>query len=489
MSLFRRAMMYVTRKRGKSMLLLLILFVIATMVLSGAAIREATRTAQLNVRQALGGIFTMTQNTSDSGKWQSEAVGGYGYQSWYTGEQLTEKIADIIMEKVEGIRGYNATATSYVIAANADGKTLTLLEADNDDGMNGLLGSYGDFNSTVTTFASTNTAFDSYFTGGYLELTEGRHVTSKDRNAVMISKELAELNGLKCGDKLILHMSEFKASMVGVNMEETEMEVEIVGLFHATAKSTATLSNWSMDNAIYTTMSVVRHVRPDTPDEGYEKIHFYVNDPAALDSIVEQIKALPDIDPTDFVIQSDSSAVDSVMKPLSNMNNLVSVLILLVLIVGAVILYLILASRVKERVHESGILLSLGFSKRNIVCQYLMEVLVIALFAFALSILASSAVAETVGSQLLKYTMTDTSSVSSSGTTGTYADGNVIVDSDDYAPEFEGQGKLTNIEVVIRPYDILVFYSAGLLIICVSVMMAALPVLRMKPREILSQMS
>lgn len=489
MSLFRRAIMYITRKRGKSMLLLLLLLVIASLVLSGVAIKEATRTAQLNVRQALGGIFTMEQNTSDSSKWDSKAVGGYGYQSWYTGEPLTEELADTIMEKVDGIRGYNATATSYVIAANADGKTLELLEAGNDDGMNGLLGSYGDFNSTVTTFASTNTAFDSYFTGGYLELAEGRYVTSKDQNAVMISKELAELNGLKIGDKLILHMSEFKASMMGVNAKETEVEVEIAGLFHATAKSSTALSNWSMDNAIYTTMNVVRHVRPDTLDEGYEKIHFYVNDPAELDSIVGQIRLLPDIDPTDFIVQSDSSDVDSVMKPLSNMNSLVSVLILLVLIVGAVILYLILASRVKERVHESGILLALGFSKRNITCQYLTEVLVIALFAFALSIFASSLVAETVGSQLLNYTMTDTLSENSSEMPGTYIDGNAIVNSDDYAPEFEGRGNLTKIEVVIRPNAIFILCGTGLVIICFSVMMAALPVLRMKPREILSRMS
>lgn len=490
MSLFHRALLYITRKRSKSILLFLILLVIATLVLSGIAIKDAAQTAQLNVRQALGGIFTMEQNTSDSSKWESKAVGDYGYQSWYTGKQLSEELADTIMKKVDGIRGYNATAVNYVVAANIDGKTLELLESDNeDDGMNGLLGSYGDFNSTVTTFASTNTVFDSYFTGGYLELTEGRHVTSKDQNAVMISKELAERNGLAAGDKLLLHMSEFKASMMGVDPKDTKVEVEIVGLFHATAKSSTTLSNWSMDNAIYTTMNIVRHVRPDSPDEGYEKIHFYVNDPAELDSIVKKIKALPDIDPTDFIIQSDSSNVDSVMEPLKNMNHLVSVLILLVLLVGAVILYLILSSRIKERIHESGILLSLGFSKRNIACQYLTEVLVLALLAFTLSIFTSRAVAGTVGNQLLDYTITDIPAENSTELPGTSVDGNAIVGSDDFTPEFESQGTLTKIKVTIQPSAILILYGTGLVLICTSVIMAALPILRMKPREILSQMS
>lgn len=489
MSLFHRALMYITRKRGKTILLFLLLLMIATLALSGIAIRNAAKTAQLNVRQALGGIFTMEQNTSDSSKWESKAVGNYGEQSWYTGKQLSEEIADTIMSKVDGIRGYNATATNYVVAANEKGETLELLESDSDDGMNALLGSYGDFNSTVTTFASTDTAFDSYFTGGYLELTDGRHVTSEDQNAVMISQELAERNGLKAGDKLILHMSEFKASMMGIDPDDTKMEVEIVGLFHATAKSSTSLSNWSMDNAIYTTLNVVQHVRPDSPDEGYEKIHFYVNDPAELDSIIEQIKALPDIDPTDFIIQSDSSNVDSVMEPLTNMDHLMSVLILLVILVGTGILYLILASRIKERIHESGILLSFGFSKRNIAFQYITEVLIIALLAFTLSIFTSNAVAGTIGRQLLDYTITDTGSQQNSELPGTTIDGNTIASSEDFAPQFEGQGTLTQIEVDITPFTIFVLYAAGIGIICLSVVLAAAPILRMKPREILSRMS
>lgn len=489
MSLFYRALAYIVRKRGKSISLFLLLLVIATLVLSGVAIKDAAQTAQLNVRQALGGVFTMEQNRSDSGKWESKAVGSYGEQSWYTGKQLSEEIADTIMEKVEGIRGYNATATSYVVAANSAGETLELLESDSEEGMNGLLGSYGDFNTTVTAYASTNTSFDSYFTGGYLELADGRHVTSEDQNSVMISKELAELNGLNVGDKLILHMSEFKASMVGVDPEETKMEVEIVGLFHATAKSSAMLSNWSMDNSVYTTMNVVRHVRPDTPDEGYEKINFYANDPAELEHIVKQVRALPDIDTEDFIVQSDSSNVDSVMEPLKNMNHLVSVLIVLILLVGAAILCLILSIRIKERVRESGILLSLGFSKKHIVCQYLTEIIVIAIASFTLSVFTSGAVANTIGNQLLDYTMVDAATENSSDAPGTNIDGTAIVGSDDFAPEFQGRGNLTEIEVAIKPAAIFTLYGVGILIICFSVMMAALPVLRMKPREILSQMS
>ena len=490
MSLFQRAFLYVTRKRAKTAILFLLLTVIATLVLSGAAIKGAVKTAQLNVRQALGGIFTMRQNTSDSSKWESQKVGDFGYQSFYMGKQLSVGLADMIMDKVKGIRGYNASAISYVVAANAQGKVLELLESENGDGgLGGILGSYGDFASTVTTFADTNTEFDSYFTGGYLELVEGRHITYQDKDKVMLSKVLAELNGLTIGDKLILRMSEFKASMTGKDVEKTRVEVEIVGLFHATAKSSTMLSNWSMDNALYTTMDVVGQVRPEVLKERYEKINFYVNDPAKLPEIVKQVNALPDIDPTDFVVDVDTGDADAVMKPLENMDRLVSILVLLVVMVGAAVLYLVLSGRIKERTSESGILLSLGLSRKNIVCQYLAEVVLIAVFAFAFSIFTSGIVARGAGERLIDYTVAKQEQEGNGEGVGTIVDGSTIVNSSDFAPVFERNETLTKIEVNIPISGIWILYGAGTGIIFLSVLAAGLPVMRMKPREILALMS
>ncbi len=47
---------------------------------------------------------------------------------------------------------------------------------------------------------------------------------------MLLSKELAEQNGLKIRDKLLLHMSEFKASMTGEEVKETQVEVRKNGL-------------------------------------------------------------------------------------------------------------------------------------------------------------------------------------------------------------------------------------------------------------------
>ncbi len=57
MSIFKRAFLYVTRKRGKTILLFAILLIMATFVLTGLSVWKASKAAQRNLRQSLGGKF------------------------------------------------------------------------------------------------------------------------------------------------------------------------------------------------------------------------------------------------------------------------------------------------------------------------------------------------------------------------------------------------------------------------------------------------
>lgn len=199
------------------------------------------------------------------------------------------------------------------------------------------------------------------------------------------------------------------------------------------------------------------------------------------------MQKLPDINPTDFVVDMDTGDADAVMKPLANLDKLVSILVLLVVVVGATVLYLVLTGRVKERAKESSILLSLGLSRKNIVCQYLAEVVFIAVFAFAFSIFTSAAVARTAGAKLLDYTAAQKEQEEEGF--GTSIDGDTIVNSNDFVPVFERKERLTRIQVEIPKSGILLLLGAGFGIILLSVLAAGLPVLRMKPREILARIN
>ena len=66
MNVFKRAWLYVTRKRGKTALLFAILLIMATFVLTGLSIWKASEAAQLALRQSLGGKFDIFVDWSNS---------------------------------------------------------------------------------------------------------------------------------------------------------------------------------------------------------------------------------------------------------------------------------------------------------------------------------------------------------------------------------------------------------------------------------------
>ncbi len=66
MSIFKRAFLYVMRKRGKTFLLFAILLIMATFVLTGLSIWKALETAQLDLWQSLGGKFDVFVDWSNS---------------------------------------------------------------------------------------------------------------------------------------------------------------------------------------------------------------------------------------------------------------------------------------------------------------------------------------------------------------------------------------------------------------------------------------
>ena len=124
-------------------------------------------------------------------------------------------------------------------------------------------------------------------------------------------------------------------------------------------------------------------------------VDFYVDDPGEMEKIASQIKAL-DLDWDSFTLTIDNSAYEAVASPLTAMQNLIVWLIVGCVAVSVGILVLILSMWIKQRRHETGILLSVGISKSRIILQYTVEVLMIAIVAFGLSFFTSSLISQGV---------------------------------------------------------------------------------------------
>ena len=155
-----------------------------------------------------------------------------------------------------------------------------------------------------------------------------------------------------------------------------------------------------------------------------------------------------------------------------------------------VILCLVLASRVKERMHESGVLLSLGFGRWAILSQYLVEAALVAVVAFALSVPIGAMIGQFVGDGLLGMSRAGTGG-GTGGTGGglTSKDGMTVANSDMMSPSFTPNADMGSIHVVIDGWTIAGLYGLGLALVAVSVGLSGVVLMRRRPKDILAAMS
>ena len=152
----------------------------------------------------------------------------------------------------------------------------------------------------------------------------------------------------------------------------------------------------------------------------------------------------------------------------------------------------------KSRIHETGVLLSIGFGKGAVVGQYLAEVLLIAVFAFALSFLTSNLIAGQIGNSLpqaqVQSTEEQTGPQDDNGLQiklkdDANQDDVVINDNGDGGEPVEKNAAVEPLNVAIGLDNMLQLYLIGFAIIVLSVGISSASVMRLKPREILSKMS
>ena len=409
MNVYKRALLYVIRKKGKSLTLFLLLFLITESVMVGISIRDGTAKAAENLRATIGASFTMSGNINNLDFHDGEAG--------YTAEKIPISLNTVEqIRNIEGIKTYNA-------------EQHTSVTAEEIYYLSGM--------SSGSLSANTETACQTDFINGILELTEGRHITEDDRDAALISDKLAAENNLQVGSELILE------SASDDSREQTK--VLIVGLYSSNGKM-------EYDNdTIFTTHDIYWKLSGQKPFGYSGNITFYVTDPKELNHIVEQVQQITSIQWEDYFIRINESEYKAVAYQIQTMERLTEILITVIAGVGFIVVALVLAMRIKNRIHEAGIFLSVGESAPQIMLQLICEILMIAVLVFLVSPML----------------------------------GRFIVGQVEAALKNMG----TVIAMPISLKTMALQFLLETLIIVFAVVTAALPVARMKPKDILSKMS
>ena len=455
MNFISRAWLYIIRKKGKSILLFIILLVMATFVLTALALGNASNAAQMELRKSLGGSFLIGFDYTENNPYlKVESVDGG------TLVYSTQQISPELVEQVRSIDGVNycsATTESLAVLPSLD------LFAGN-------IPIEEEFRISSKILGTWKSEELSRFTSGQLALTEGRHIMPGDKNKGLISKDLADKNGLKIGD---------------VIQTDKGVEIEIVGLFvpkEIEGINDQVTTYDKIQNLIISDLAT-RIANENSPaTQGFNELTVSVDDPQNMENIITKVKEIKGVDWKGFAIMVDNEGYENAAFSLQQLSELVSTILIVVLIVSVVILSLILTLWSRTRVHETGILLSLGIRKLSILGQYIAEVLIIAVLAFSLSYFSSNAIAGQMGTILQPE----------------QSAANVQVEEDGISAGSRGEAgtdmgtqeiEMPQLQVTVQIQDMGVLFLIGLGIVTVSAGISSISVMRLKPREILSKMS
>lgn len=476
MSIFKRAFLYVTRKRGKTILLFAILLIMATFVLTGLSIWKASKVAQLNLRQSLGGKFDVFVDWSNSPYVVKEPVKDEVDEETgkTTSSFLMYSTVQFTPENIAAIKG--VPSVKYCSARQDN-----LLPFDELSLFPGTISTDVKYQGYTKTLGVCNTEDDELFTTSTLTLAEGRHISADDTHVAIISRDLAERNELKIGDYLTAH----SYSMEDNGFTGLEIKVQIIGLFtpNAVEQFGETVTTYDkIQNRIFVDLQTSKEFDGGEINYGFSALHVTIDDPQNMAQVVAAVKALPGIDWKAYTVEVNNEIYENAAAPLATLNELVVTLLVVIIVVSAIILALILTLWTKTRIHEIGVFLSMGIRKSAIIGQYLIEVLLIAVFAFGLSYFTSNAIAGQIGNHLLEQSVqVEQENNSNSAAAAVEVGTDTLIQKP--LPTENG------IQVSVSLDSLTLLYLIGFAIIIVAVSISSITVMRLKPREILSKMS
>ena len=428
MGIIKRGTLYLWRKKNKTIILFLILFVLTIVLIMSTMLLNSTNDALTNLRNSLGGYFKIDANTEQ---------GFYNYVD----DELVNEVLDSDISDFTG----NDTIYSLVDFGLVEGR------------------------------------FSEYFVLKSLQLETGRHIKAKDQNVALISENVAKKNGLSIGD--YINMEYYSDPPISDDKINVECQLEVIGIFSVKRtqnKQSATTAECDIvDNFIFTDTYSIRTllngVTGKAIDSYSDGVIFYVKDPKILDAKIKDINSKLNFEEDRYVITKNNKIYEASAAVLNRINGLVFSIIVVVIIVASIILSLVLMLWIRDRVYEMGILISIGIRKCDIFIQQFTENMLITLSAFFMAGMILG-----ISISPIKGIVRDAVTV--------YDDKGIVLDDNSIAEIGSDEIEIANnMKLGIMGYFVVL--ALEVVIIFISTGVSSLLILKMNPKNILTMMS
>lgn len=314
--------------------------------------------------------------------------------------------------------------------------------------------------NTFSIESTNSTKNNVLFNSGIFTIIDGRNIEKNDREKILIHEELAKKNNLKLHSKINLELIDL--DQLDNNEVKKEYEFEVIGIFTGKKqeKYTGLSSDFSENMLFIDYESSQKALNKTHNNKIANKITVYSDNFEESNISFNKIKELK-IDLTKYTIEKNDGIFQEVLESVNGIKYIIKIMICSIIISGVIVLSLILILWLRERIHEIGILLSIGTSKLKIIFQFIFELIFISLP----SIFVSFFLGNIISDQII-------------GTFIHNDDSTMII-----------QNLLKNDDIVSKLITFLQSYGMLLIVIFLSVAISCAMILIKKPKEILSKIS
>ena len=435
MGYFKRAFYSMKYRKGTNIVLILAYTAIFALTL-GILLVYLSMSSQVDyLQKALGCAVTIRTNVNDFGT----PRGGIEYCD------ISQEDGDAFVDSpyVESYNKVGYIETGLMengLEPVVRDSNLGLYEYQTMNGTGHTIGYMGNCLVVPVTWSEPYDLFTVY---GF-SLIEGRHFTAEDTDAIIISRQLAERNGLKIGDQMTISSGYFAQEHFYESEDDIQhVTLTICGLMDVPeAKELGYLVEavdsdpYNIVLTSYEATKILTNVY--APEPKLQWVTAYLKSPDDLDAFIEETKEKFSIDAvlntvSDFgygidwmkdgdemleknyerfasegpfyVLVLDNEWYTTVSKPLESVRNVLGIFLLVVLIGSAVVLALVVLLSLRGRQREFGVLLAMGERTHKITGQVFLEILVPLLIAAVLGTLLGTQIlvpmAEEYSSSLL----------------------------------------------------------------------------------------
>ena len=435
MNFWQRGLKSVTRRKGRSFIVFLVIFILGNVMAGAVSIQQSTKNVEIETKKQMGAQATIDMDYEQFDKDYNANPEKFEDDSeWFSAPSLKEIEAVGQLPYVKffdySIQGY--MGTNKVKAYSPEDGSV----------------SYGGAAKYQFNLKGVNRKEIVDAEEGYIKIVEGSTFSDKDitdgMQRVIISKEVAELNNLSVGDQLVFDVTgEYyneedmmredegtdEGEMTddgGLNEPEVitfEFPTEVVGIFtvakreETKEKTPEEISNESWQameqiNTIYAPNKLVQSPNAqmqekiwkmpleDVAGNEYYQSTYILNSIDDLEAFREEANAL--ITKEYYHVVASSDQYDQIAGGMQKLGKISGYVVIIAVAAALMIISLIVLLFLRDRKHELGIYLSLGESRSEIIGQIVVELVLTSAVALILSLVTGNLLGSAVSDSLLQ---------------------------------------------------------------------------------------